>query len=67
MTAPARRTDPGRHSSIDSHLNRGARFNVTDFMVGGANVAKGVIRVASWSALSMAAAAGIGAVFGTVV
>jgi VIT1/CCC1 family predicted Fe2+/Mn2+ transporter len=34
---------------------------------GGANVKKGVIRVAFWSALSMAAAAGIGAMFGTVV
>lgn len=35
--------------------------------VGGASVMKGVIRVAFWSALSMAAAAGIGAMFGTVV
>lgn len=35
--------------------------------VGGASVKKGVIRVAFWSALSMAAAAGIGAMFGTVV
>lgn len=35
--------------------------------VGGANVKKGVIRVACWSALSMAAASGIGAIFGTVV
>lgn len=35
--------------------------------VGGASVRKGVIRVAFWSALSMAAAAGIGALFGTVV
>lgn len=34
---------------------------------GGANVRKGVVRVAFWSALSMAAAAGIGAMFGTVV
>lgn len=34
---------------------------------GGASVKKGVIRVAFWSALSMAAAAGIGALFGTVV
>lgn len=34
---------------------------------GGANVRKGVVRVAFWSALSMAAAAGIGALFGTVV
>ncbi|HEX9173969.1 MAG TPA: VIT family protein [Telluria sp.] len=34
---------------------------------GGASVRKGVIRVAFWSALSMAAAAGIGAMFGTVV
>lgn len=34
---------------------------------GGASVRKGVIRVAFWSALSMAAAAGIGALFGTVV
>lgn len=33
---------------------------------GGASVKKGVIRVAFWSALSMAAAAGIGAAFGTV-
>jgi VIT1/CCC1 family predicted Fe2+/Mn2+ transporter len=33
---------------------------------GGASVKKGVIRVAFWSALSMAAAAGIGAMFGTV-
>jgi VIT1/CCC1 family predicted Fe2+/Mn2+ transporter len=35
--------------------------------VGGASVKKGVIRVTFWSALSMAAAAGIGAMFGTVV
>lgn len=35
--------------------------------VGGASVKKGVLRVAFWSALSMAAAAGIGAMFGTVV
>lgn len=35
--------------------------------VGGANVKKGIIRVAFWSALSMAAAAGIGSLFGTVV
>lgn len=35
--------------------------------VGGANVKKGVVRVAFWSALSMAAAAGIGTMFGTVV
>ena len=35
--------------------------------VGGASVKKGVIRVAFWSALSMGAAAGIGALFGTVV
>lgn len=35
--------------------------------VGGAGVKKGVIRVAFWSALSMGAAAGIGAMFGTVV
>lgn len=35
--------------------------------VGGASVKKGVIRVAFWSALSMAAAVGIGALFGTVV
>jgi VIT1/CCC1 family predicted Fe2+/Mn2+ transporter len=35
--------------------------------VGGASVKNGVIRVAFWSALSMAAAAGIGAMFGTVV
>lgn len=34
--------------------------------VGGASVMKGVVRVAFWSALSMAAASGIGAVFGTV-
>lgn len=34
---------------------------------GGANVKKGVFRVTFWSALSMAAAAGIGAMFGTVV
>jgi vacuolar iron transporter family protein len=34
---------------------------------GGASVNKGVVRVAFWSALSMAAAAGIGAMFGTVV
>ncbi len=34
---------------------------------GGASVRKGVIRVTFWSALSMAAAAGIGALFGTVV
>jgi VIT1/CCC1 family predicted Fe2+/Mn2+ transporter len=34
--------------------------------VGGANVRRGVIRVAFWSALSMAAAAAIGALFGTV-
>lgn len=34
---------------------------------GGASVKKGVVRVAFWSALSMAAAAGIGAMFGTVV
>lgn len=34
---------------------------------GGANVRRGVLRVAFWSALSMAAAAGIGALFGTVV
>lgn len=35
--------------------------------IGGASVMKGVVRVAFWSALSMAAAAGIGALFGTVV
>lgn len=35
--------------------------------VGGANVKKGIIRVAFWSALSMAAAAGVGAMFGTVI
>lgn len=35
--------------------------------VGGASVKKGVLRVTFWSALSMAAAAGIGALFGTVV
>lgn len=35
--------------------------------VGGADVKKGVMRVAFWSALSMAAAAGVGALFGTVV
>lgn len=35
--------------------------------VGGASVQKGVVRVTFWSALSMAAAAGIGAMFGTVV
>lgn len=34
---------------------------------GGASVRKGVIRVTFWSALSMAAAAGIGTLFGTVV
>lgn len=34
---------------------------------GGASVQKGVIRVTFWSALSMAAAAGIGALFGTAV
>lgn len=34
---------------------------------GGANVKKGVMRVAFWSALSMAAAAAVGALFGTVV
>lgn len=34
---------------------------------GGASVKKGVVRVTFWSALSMAAAAGIGAMFGTVV
>ncbi|MDP3671920.1 MAG: VIT family protein [Telluria sp.] len=34
---------------------------------GGADVKKGVMRVAFWSALSMAAAAGVGALFGTVV
>jgi len=34
--------------------------------VGGASVRKGVVRVAFWSALSMAAASGIGAIFGTV-
>jgi VIT1/CCC1 family predicted Fe2+/Mn2+ transporter len=34
---------------------------------GGASVKKGVIRVVFWSALSMAVAAGIGAIFGTVV
>lgn len=34
---------------------------------GGANAKKGVLRVAFWSALSMAAAAGIGAMFGTAV
>jgi VIT1/CCC1 family predicted Fe2+/Mn2+ transporter len=33
--------------------------------VGGASVRKGVIRVTFWSALSMAAASGIGAIFGT--
>lgn len=35
--------------------------------VGGASLKKGVVRVTFWSALSMAAAAGIGAMFGTVV
>lgn len=35
--------------------------------VGGASIRKGVLRVAFWSALSMAAAAGIGALFGTTV
>ncbi|WP_426192707.1 VIT1/CCC1 transporter family protein [Massilia sp. DWR3-1-1] len=35
--------------------------------VGGANVGKGVLRVTFWSAMSMAAAAGIGALFGTAV
>jgi VIT1/CCC1 family predicted Fe2+/Mn2+ transporter len=35
--------------------------------VGGASVRRGVIRVAFWSALSMSAASGIGAIFGTVV
>ncbi|MDB5936922.1 MAG: hypothetical protein JWQ01_4266 [Massilia sp.] len=35
--------------------------------VGGASVKRGVVRVAFWSALSMAAAASIGAAFGTVV
>lgn len=34
---------------------------------GGANVSRGVARVAFWSALSMAAAAGIGAILGTAV
>lgn len=34
---------------------------------GGADVKKGVMRVAFWSALSMAAAAGVGALFGTAV
>lgn len=34
---------------------------------GGASVGRGVLRVAFWSALSMAAAAGIGALFGTTV
>lgn len=34
---------------------------------GGARVGRGVLRVAFWSALSMAAAVGIGALFGTVV
>lgn len=34
---------------------------------GGSSVKKGVVRVTFWSALSMAAAAGIGAMFGTVV
>jgi VIT1/CCC1 family predicted Fe2+/Mn2+ transporter len=34
---------------------------------GGANVGKGVMRVAFWSALSMAASAGIGALFGATV
>jgi VIT1/CCC1 family predicted Fe2+/Mn2+ transporter len=34
---------------------------------GGASIKKGVMRVTFWSALSMAAAAGIGALFGTVV
>jgi VIT1/CCC1 family predicted Fe2+/Mn2+ transporter len=34
--------------------------------VGGANIKKGVVRVVFWSALSMAVAAGIGSLFGTV-
>ncbi|HZX28760.1 MAG TPA: VIT family protein [Telluria sp.] len=34
---------------------------------GGAGVTRGVVRVTFWSALSMAAAAGIGALFGTVM
>ena len=34
---------------------------------GGASVKKGVVRVTFWSALSMAAAAGVGALFGTMV
>lgn len=34
---------------------------------GGANIGRGVMRVTFWSALSMAVAAGIGAIFGTVV
>jgi len=34
---------------------------------GGANIVRGVLRVTFWSALSMAAAAGIGALFGTTV
>ena len=34
---------------------------------GGADIGRGVMRVTFWSALSMAVAAGIGAVFGTVV
>ena len=34
---------------------------------GGARVGRGVLRVTFWSALSMAAAVGIGALFGTVV
>ncbi len=33
---------------------------------GGANVGRGILRVTFWSALSMAAASGIGALFGTV-
>lgn len=44
-----------------------AALGGTAAKVGGANVQKGVMRVAFWSALSMAAAAGIGALFGTVV
>jgi vacuolar iron transporter family protein len=34
--------------------------------VGGANIKKGVLRVTCWSALSMAVAVGVGAMFGTV-
>lgn len=34
---------------------------------GGASVNKGVVRVTFWSALSMAAATGVGALFGTMV